>query len=57
MNEMIPMNISPAPNTLFRVFLDYQPLTKKPATPIQPQNLTKVQRNGFTVIEWGGLKK
>lgn len=57
MNEMIPMNFTPAPSTFFRIFLDYLPLTSKPTSSIQPQTLQKIQRTAFTVVEWGGLKR
>ncbi len=57
MNRMIPIDINPKPDSLYRVFLDYLPLTSKPIFEIEPQNLEKIHREGFTVIEWGGLKR
>ncbi len=53
MNTLAPLSISPKPDTLFRVFLDMDGFDM----PIQlpAQKLTKVERKGFTVIEWGGL--
>lgn len=57
MNKIIPMTIYPKPDTLFRIFLDWLPLNKKPPFNIQPQYLDKVNRTGFTVVEWGGLKR
>ncbi len=53
MNRLAPLHIQPAPDTLIRVFLDFEGLTSP--IPIQPQNLGSVPRHGFTVIEWGGL--
>lgn len=57
MNKMIPMEIDPKPDSLYRVFLDYLPLNSEPEFGIDPQKLEKIQRRGFTVIEWGGLKR
>jgi hypothetical protein len=49
-----PLQITPAPETLIRVFMVYQPLE----TPIEipTQKLTKASRKGYTVVEWGGKK-
>lgn len=57
MNQIAPMRVTPAPNTTFRIFLDWAPLTAKPATLPMPQTLQKLVRNGFTLVEWGGLKR
>ncbi len=57
MNRFVPMAVKPTPDTVFRIFLDYQALESKPETELQPQNLTKLVRNGFTFVEWGGLLK
>lgn len=57
MNEIAPMNISPKPTHVFRYFLDYSPLVTKPAVLPQAPTITPITRNGFTVVEWGGLKK
>ena len=44
--------ITPKPDSMLRVFMAYKPLDK----PIQinEQKLESFERNGFTVIEWGG---
>ena len=49
-----PLHIQPAPETLIRVFMVYQPL----AAPIDwpQQQLPKARRQGYTVVEWGGKK-
>lgn len=57
MNQLAPMKISPKPDTLFRIFLDWSPLLQKPSKDLIPEHLNKLQRNGFTVVEWGGLKQ
>lgn len=56
MNKFAPMNITPIPDTLIRVFLDWSPLASNSLN-IQPEKLTHIDRNGFTVVEWGGLKQ
>ena len=57
MNNFIPMQIQPQPDTLFRIFLDWSPLSNLPQTLPQPQTLKPIVRSGFTVVEWGGLKQ
>jgi hypothetical protein len=56
-NKFIPMIVTPTPNTTFRLFLDWSPLSAKPAKELEPQSLAHLDRNGFTLVEWGGLKK
>lgn len=51
-NKIAPLNISPKPETLIRVFMYYQPVDQQ--LNIQPQELKSLARNGFTVVEWGG---
>lgn len=46
------LEISPAPDTLIRVFMAWQRLDA--CKEIPPQELTSPARNGFTVVEWGG---
>jgi hypothetical protein len=51
-NKIAPLDISPKPDTLIRVFMYYQPLAKP--IKIAPQKLSALERKGFTVFEWGG---
>lgn len=53
MNELAPLQISPKPDTLIRVFLDMSGLDQPINIP--SQNLKSIPRVGFTVVEWGGL--
>lgn len=53
MNELAPLLITPKPDTMIRIFLDFAGL-KKPIN-IKSQNLSAPVRSGFTVVEWGGL--
>ena len=54
MNQLAPLQITPKPDTLIRVFLDFAGQTTA-KTNLTSQTLTSVPRDGFTVIEWGGL--
>ena len=48
------LTIDPAPDTLIRVFMAWKPLST--AVTIEEQELKPVERNGFTVVEWGGTE-
>ena len=48
------LNINPSPDTLIRVFMTYQSADKYVYLP--EQQLTAPDRNGFTVVEWGGTE-
>ena len=52
MNNNMKLTITPQPETLIRVRMEYKPLTKK--IKVKEQKLQPVQRHGFTVVEWGG---
>jgi len=51
-NKVAPLEITPAPDTLIRIFMYYNPVSKP--FMVAEQNLTSIPRNGFTVVEWGG---
>lgn len=57
LNTLFPMTVKPNPKTVFRLFLDYLPLSEKPQVVPEPETLNKLVRNGFTMVEWGGLKR
>ena len=48
------LTVDPAPDTLLRIFMAWQPLSE--AVEIAPQELTAPARTGFTVVEWGGCE-
>ena len=48
------LTITPEPDSLLRVFLAWKPVEDLVALP--PQTLEPFQREGFTVVEWGGCK-
>ena len=53
MDILAPLKIIPKPDSVIRVFMDAKGL-EKPIN-IPAQSLKTIPRNGFTVIEWGGL--
>lgn len=53
-DEYMPLEITPAPDTLIRILMQYRPLSR-------PINVTEQifktpKREGFVVVEWGGTK-
>lgn len=48
------LSIDPVPDSLLRVFMAWQPLDAP--CEIEPQIFAPFQREGFTVVEWGGTK-
>lgn len=53
-NQKMKLDIEPKPDTLIRIIMDYKPLNRK--INIKEEKLTKVERNGYTVVEWGGTR-
>jgi hypothetical protein len=55
MQRLAPLKISPWPKTIIRVFMDMEGVDKN--YNLSPQTLMAFKRNGFTVVEWGGLAR
>ncbi len=53
MDALAPMNVTPKPDTIIRVLMDFQPLEKP--VPVQSYEIHTPARRGFTVVEWGGV--
>lgn len=53
-NQIAKLEFSVAPENILRLFMIYKPLENYEE--IAPLEIEKVQRKGFTVIEWGGAK-
>jgi hypothetical protein len=53
MDTLAPLNVSPKPDTVIRIFLEFEGLDQP--VKLKSQNLTAPSRSGFTLIEWGGL--
>ena len=54
LNEEMALTITPKPDTLIRIQMQYKPLLFKVNIP--EQKLEKVEREGYTVVEWGGSR-
>jgi len=57
--DKIPLQISPKPDSLLRLYMFWEPIVAPNGgsinlNPITPQPLAHFQRIGFTVVEWGG---
>lgn len=50
--DIAPLTITPAPDSLLRVFMVYKPLTEP--IEVEEPEIEPFVREGFTVIEWGG---
>jgi hypothetical protein len=57
MDKFIPLIVTPKPDTELRMFMNWSPLDSKPIIEPQPESLIHVQRKGFMLVEWGGLKQ
>jgi len=55
-NKNMPLEITPKPDTIIRVMMEFKPLKRK--IKIKEQNLSnlKINREGFVVVEWGGTE-
>lgn len=51
-NENMPLKFSQEPDTLIRVLMTYKGLSEP--INVKEQQLEKVERKGFVVVEWGG---
>lgn len=52
--ETAKLDITPAPDSMLRVFMAWRPLDQPQQ--IEPQTFEPFVRDGFTVVEWGGCK-
>jgi hypothetical protein len=53
MNQIAPLNITPKPDTVIRILMDFKPL-QQPIN-VKAPTIRTPERKGFTVIEWGGV--
>lgn len=51
-DENMPLEIEPKPDTQIRILMTFKGLNKE--IKVEEQQLTRVERKGYTVIEWGG---
>lgn len=48
------LDISPRPDTIIRIMMEYKPLDNP--IMVKKQTLSQPERKGFTVVEWGGTE-
>ena len=48
------LSITPKPDSVLRVFMAFKPLTEYKY--VTPQTIMPFEREGFTVVEWGGTE-
>lgn len=53
-NNIMPLEFSVEPDTIIRVLMEYKPLDEY--INVKEQELITPDREGFTVVEWGGLE-
>ena len=51
-NQAMPLNITPKPDSLIRIMMDWKALDSK--ITLKEQILKSPKREGYTVVEWGG---
>ena len=54
-DRLAPLEISPQPDTIIRVLMDWKGLDEKIAAP--GYEIKTPERKGFTAVEWGGMLK
>lgn len=53
-DKIMPLEVSPQPDTIIRVLMEFKGLNKE--IKVKEQELSKVNRNGFVLVEWGGTE-
>ena len=53
-NENMPLTVTPKPDNVIRVMMDFKGLSKK--IDVKEQQLITPDRTGYTVVEWGGTE-
>ena len=52
--DNVELDISPEPDSVLRVFMAYKALDGY--VEVEQQSFENFERNGFTVVEWGGVE-
>ena len=50
----MPLEVSPKPETTIRILMEFKSLDQE--IEIKEQKLERVERKGYTVVEWGGIE-
>ena len=54
-DRAMPVKITPQPKSIYRIWFYFIPCKNDPLT--TPEKIQKIKRDGFTVVEWGGMFK
>ncbi len=53
MDKLAPLNVSPQPDTIIRILMDFSPLEEP--MKVEELKINPQKRKGFTLMEWGGI--
>ena len=56
-NEAIKLNLSKEPDSILRAYFYFVPIKDNENLEIKEPEIKEFKRNGFTVVEWGGIGK
>ncbi|NMM63905.1 leucine-rich repeat domain-containing protein [Clostridium sp. P21] len=56
-NEAIKLNLSKEPDSILRAYFYFVPIKDNENLEIKKPEIKQFKRNGFTVVEWGGIGK
>lgn len=56
LNNTSTLSVTPPPETMIRVLMEYYPIDKDEKNKLPEQQLPSIQRKGFTLVEWGGCR-
>ena len=52
LEKCVPLKVTPQPDSVIRIFMQLSEIES--GKKIEEQTLTKVERKGYSVVEWGG---
>jgi hypothetical protein len=55
-NEFADLSVSPQPDHIYRIYMLWRPIKSDTSMEVKEQVIQTIDRSGFTVIEWGGIK-
>ena len=54
-DKAMPVDVTPAPDNMYRIWFYFIPSNLDPV--VEPSEISPIQRDGFTFVEWGGMYK
>ena len=54
-NKIMPVEISPEPETIFRLWFLIEPVENNNPSICEPAQIEKIKRQNYTLVEWGGV--